>query len=1570
MKTIVLFFMSLLWGLFSIAQTGSWTVYDISNSDLPSNKIESLAFNADGTWIGTYEGGVAFFDGTTWTIYSSTNSDLPIDRVLSIAINGDDKWFGTGWGLANLDAAGDWTVYHTSGGLPQEYVSALKFDGSGDLLVGTGGGGLAKYDIASDTWTTLLSGQNVTDIDIDSGGDLWISTYTNGVYYLEPDGTELGHYTSTNSDLPHNRVLAIAVDGSDNKWIGCHWHGAAKLASDNSTWTVYNETNSDLPDNKVNSIDMDSDTWFATDDGLAEFDGSNWTIYNTGNSTIPSNLVEVIRIDSGGDKWAGTWGGGLAEYEVLSDDLGITAISSPSSGVGLTANETVTVTITNFGNNAQAGFDVSYTIDGGAAVTENVAGPIASGATLDYSFTTTADLSEYATYSIEAYTELAGDENSANDDHTVSVTNTPPAPALTGAAQDGYDIDLTWDAWAGSGSIDHFKVYRDGVEIGTAGAGTTGYTDDDDFTGGVTYEYYITAVKGSLESGHSDTLSATYQLYYCEPAFNDPMPREHYIDSVGFVGIHHYYTGLTGSGTDYYNDYTDTHATELIRGNTYTLEVYYKQESGADNADEYGVWFDWDADGSFTGAADSAYTGSLDMTGDSSLLTLMVNVPANATIAQTHMRVINIAVDGTPIDPCGDYTAGANVSSGEAEDYALNIVDAPSTTHWDFDGGNPADPTYTIYFQDATLDGTNLMPYDEIAVYDNDTLVGVMQLTQVCTDDNWSENVLIAFSTIDETGDGYTPGNDVIFKCWDFSEGEEHTLNEITYLDPAGDAWTSSVFPSGDGEYSIIESDFYNTHFDFVGGNESENTWTIYIWDAEIDDANIEQYDEVAIFDGSKMVGHLKLLGAFSENTTNHALTAYHKLIDGTTGYTSENPVIYKLWDYSAGEEVIYYTLDTHAENPGTDYMDEVFPSGDGEVSYHMIDATSTGNIDTQTINLESGYQFASTYINPFDPQDYDEIISDILNANSLQFVRNDNGNMLHKIGPSWINNIGDWITTEGYLYKMYSNDVVTVNGTAVDPTSTDVPVDEGYSFISYLRNSQMDALTAFGNDADGVSDTYDDLLDDDTEFIRDSDGSILHKIGATWVNGIGNLVPGEGYLVKRSAIAPSSDSSLYFDGSDDYMNLGDIDELNGTSAFTISFWMKDDDNSASDRLFHKLGDNTLSQDISLATHTDEFYVEIGNGDNSFGYWDDYATTLSSGTWFHVATVFDGSQATNDERLKLYINGSEVTLTYSGTIPATTYDLSGKDVFVSYPDGAWYYGGYLDEMRVWNTARTETQINNDMVSSLNGNEPGLAGYWKLDDGSGTTATDETSNGYDGSITGATWDGDTPSTSINFQYPANTKSIVSSVVRNQPQHFIFKGGNPADPVYTIYIQPGNDVQPGDEVAAFAGGKLVGSTVIYSEEAYDNAIAAFSTLNAGDGYEAGDELRLHHWDHQTGEISTLYYQMSDVYEEAYTGSAYPETDGEYSIAKVTKTAAMEKAEEASFTMYPNPARDKIFINSNVNIDEVQIYNTVGKLVMQQRIGENQTSIKLHTLTDGLYIVQITSSDKIITKKLIVK
>ena len=106
-----------------------------------------------------------------------------------------------------------------------------------------------------------------------------------------------------------------------------------------------------------------------------------------------------------------------------SNDLGVTAITAPING-GLSASETVTVTIENFGTSAQSGFNVSYQIDGGTPITENVATSIPAGGSITYSFTQTADLSTSGqTYTIQACTNLTGDQDITNDCASSNVLN-------------------------------------------------------------------------------------------------------------------------------------------------------------------------------------------------------------------------------------------------------------------------------------------------------------------------------------------------------------------------------------------------------------------------------------------------------------------------------------------------------------------------------------------------------------------------------------------------------------------------------------------------------------------------------------------------------------------------------------------------------------------------------------------------------------------------------------------------------------------------------------------------------------------------------------------------------------------------------------------------------------------------------------------------------------------------------------------------------------------------------------------------------------------------------------------
>lgn len=158
-------------------------------------------------------------------------------------------------------------------------------------------------------------------------------------------------------------------------------------------------------------------------------------------------------------------------------------------------------------------------------------------------------------------------------------------------------------------------------------------------------------------------------------------------------------------------------------------------------------------------------------------------------------------------------------------------------------------------------------------------------------------------------------------------------------------------------------------------------------------------------------------------------------------------------------------------------------------------------SVNSQSIALQAGYQFVSSCIIPGYP-DMLNVLENNLNTN-LEFVRDENGNLLHKIGPQWINGIGDWNTTQGYLFKMSGADELDIQGQMIDP-STPMPLGEGYNFAAYLPSVAINALEAFAS-----------ILGDELSFIRNMHGGVIQKIGNTWINGIGNAMPGEFYLVK-----------------------------------------------------------------------------------------------------------------------------------------------------------------------------------------------------------------------------------------------------------------------------------------------------------------------------------------------------------------------------------------------------------------------------------------------------------------------
>lgn len=137
------------------------------------------------------------------------------------------------------------------------------------------------------------------------------------------------------------------------------------------------------------------------------------------------------------------------------DDLGVQAITSPTTGAGSRSALPVTVTIKNFGGTPQNNFSVSYQLTGpagtGPVVTETFsAGPLAPDATANFTFAATVDASVVGPYSITAYTGLGSDGNATNDSASAgfNTLGTVTAPYF----QDFEANNGSGDGWLTGGS--------------------------------------------------------------------------------------------------------------------------------------------------------------------------------------------------------------------------------------------------------------------------------------------------------------------------------------------------------------------------------------------------------------------------------------------------------------------------------------------------------------------------------------------------------------------------------------------------------------------------------------------------------------------------------------------------------------------------------------------------------------------------------------------------------------------------------------------------------------------------------------------------------------------------------------------------------------------------------------------------------------------------------------------------------------------------------------------------------------------------------------------------------------
>lgn len=185
----------------------------------------------------------------------------------------------------------------------------------------------------------------------------------------------------------------------------------------------------------------------------------------------------------------------------------------------------------------------------------------------------------------------------------------------------------------------------------------------------------------------------------------------------------------------------------------------------------------------------------------------------------------------------------------------------------------------------------------------------------------------------------------------------------------------------------------------------------------------------------------------------------------------------------------------------------------------------------------------------------------------------------------------------------------------------------------------------------------------------------------------------------KKGAI----ESVLAFDGIDDYVQLPAVN-TDYSQGFTVEAWVQYKSFRRSWSRIIDFGNGQGNKNIVLAnvgtSSTLGLHLYCNNGTHTI----EAPNTLEIDKWIHVAATIDKSGMA-----KLYKNG-QLIQSKQISLPDNlnrTLNYIGKSNWAN--DG--YFEGQIAEVRVWNIARPESELKENMSQRLKGNETGLVGYW-------------------------------------------------------------------------------------------------------------------------------------------------------------------------------------------------------------------------------------------------------------------
>jgi hypothetical protein len=425
---------------------------------------------------------------------------------------------------------------------------------------------------------------------------------------------------------------------------------------------------------------------------------------------------------------------------------------------------------------------------------------------------------------------------------------------------------------------------------------------------------------------------------------------------------------------------------------------------------------------------------------------------------------------------------------------------------------------------------------------------------------------------------------------------------------------------------------------------------------------------------------------------------------------------------------------------------------------------------------------------------------------------------------------------------------------------------------------------------------------------------------GATATNSATSGAALNGTLINTPTWATSpvqnASNGLNFDGANDQVSIPANAAFDLTAGGTIEMWVQPSALSATAAtLIGNRGAGGIRYDFDITN------AGLGFRNNTARV--TLANPFTNGTWYHLAFVYNGATVT------AYVNGVS-----AGTFSqAISTGVTGQALTLGIAKTAGVdvepYAGNMDEVRVWSTQRTQTEIQDNMGFSINPAATGLVAAYSLNQGIANgnnagmlIAVDRTANNFHGSL-------------VNFAVTGATSNWTSTTALALPVNLTY----------------------------FTGTRNTDKVVLNWETAQEQNSRDFSIERSTDGvnYTAIGSLPA-----AGNSTMSIAYSFTDYAPEAgtnYYRLLQTDINGQF---KYSKTVTIKFPLIAGMKIAPNPAVGTVYYTVNglrQSQASVSITDMNGKKMLVRAItlqqGINRLNLDVSALPAGNYTLQVTNT-----------